>query len=279
MSRQRRPAADVARTMASVRLVGGHYPWLILFTEKDTIWNELEGLASLYGVSAISGGGQPAAACTADIVRQILASEAYNGEALTLLTLTDYDPSGDSIAKNQYVQLGEAAAGACEVRHDRLGLTPEQLTREERDAKAYTPKRAGFAKWYRKTGGVDGRPLGLELDALPLSRLRAMFAAGIEQYIDLAPRRGDLRDSLLELVAWDLLRPDMEERKAAMIAQVKSNGLWERVRLADIPGDLFSEAARMGWRSIDPVATTYGGMPLFDCVDALREAMEMAKWQ
>ena len=43
---------------------------MILFTEKDTIWPEVENLASLYGVSAISGGGQPAAACTADVVRQ-----------------------------------------------------------------------------------------------------------------------------------------------------------------------------------------------------------------
>ena len=65
-----------------MQLVGGHYPWLILFTEKDTIWGELESLASLYGVSAISGGGQPSAACTADIVRLILASEAYRGRTV-----------------------------------------------------------------------------------------------------------------------------------------------------------------------------------------------------
>lgn len=264
-SRQRRAAAAVVRAVADVQLVGGHYPWLILFTEKDTIWGEIETLASLYGVSAISGGGQPAAACTADIVRQILDSEAYDSEPLTLLSLTDFDPAGYSIAESQFTQLQETAGDRCEVHHKRLGLTPDQLTRAERDAKAYTPKDDGFAAWYAQTGGVDGRPLGLELDALPLSRLRAMFAEGIERHIDLERRRQDLREAFLELLAWELLRPEVEKRKAAMIAQVKRNGLWAHIQQTDLPGDLFAQGARAGWNAIDPVTTVYGETPLFDC--------------
>ena len=181
--------------------------------------------------------------------------------------------SGYSIAESQYTQLQETAGDGCEVRHIRLGLTPDQLTRAERDAKAYTPKDDGFAAWYAETGGVDGRPLGLELDALPLSRLRAMFAAGIERHIDLAPRRADLREAFLELLAWELLRPQVEARKAAMIARVKSNGLWAHIRQTALPGDLFAMAARAGWDSIDPVTNLYGDTFLFDCAAEVRAVM------
>jgi len=273
-SRQRRPAADIVRQVATVRLVGGHYPWVIIFTEKDTIWGELETLASLYGVSAISGGGQPSAACTADIVRAIFESEAYDGEDLILLTLTDYDPSGYSIARNQFSQLQEATGDRCQVWHERLGLAPGQLSRAERDAKAYTPKPEGFAAWYAETGGVDGRPLGLELDALPISRLRAMFAEGIERHIDLTPRRADLQEAFLELLAWELLRDRVEARKAWMIAQVKRNGLWARIQQANLPSNLFALAARAGWETIDPTAPFYAdGGYLFDCAAEVRAVM------
>lgn len=275
-SRQRRPAAAVVLPMADVQLVGGHYPWLILFTEKDTIWGELETLASLYGVSAISGGGEPSAACTENVVSTILDSAAYAGQDLLLLTLTDFDPFGYLIAEAQFTQLQEATRGRCGVQHIRLGLTPDQLTRAERDAKAYTPKDEGFAAWYAQTGGVDGRPLGLELDALPLSRLRAMFAEGIERHIDLAPRREDLREAFLELLAWELLRPEVEERKAAMIAQVKRNGLWAHIQQTNLPRELFAVAAAAGWQSIDPMTTEYGGKRLFDCAAEVTAAMAEA---
>ena len=271
-SRQRQPATAIAHTVADVRLVGAHYPWVILFTEKDTIWPEVENLASLYGVSAISGGGQPAAACTADVVRQILACDAYDGQDLILLSLTDYDPFGFKIADSQRAQLQELA-GAVAVRHDRLGLNPVQLSRAERDAKAYTPKDAGLAEWYAETGGVDGRPLGLELDALPFSRLRAIFADGIERRVDLSQRRNDLRESFLELLAWDLLRPGVEVRKRNMVAAAKANGLWERIKETSIPDGLFSAAAAAGWNSINPAVASYRGKPLFDCADEVLRVM------
>lgn len=269
-SRQRRPAAEAGLAVAEVQLVGAHYPWVILFTEKDTIWRQIESLATLYGVSAISGGGQPAATCTADVVRRI--REVYDGEVLILLSLTDYDPAGYIIAEAQATQLREAARGY-EVHHERIGLTPDQLTAEECAANAYTPKGAGLREWYAQTGGVDGRPLGLELDALPLSRLRGMFAEAIEAHVDLTPRHDDLRLALVELLAWEVLRPEVEQRLAALVALVQHNGLGERIASTEIPAQLFVGAARAGWSTIDPVATTFGGSPLFDCVADIRAAM------
>lgn len=280
-SRQRRPATGVTLTIpiAKVRLVGAHYPWLILFTEKDTIWEELDNLASLYGVSAISGGGEPSAACTENIVDVILSSDAYHGEALTLLSLTDYDPAGYNIADSQYIQLQEMAGDRCAVRHDRLGLTPDQLTPAERAAKAYTPKEKGLAAWLQETGGVDGQPLGLELDALGFRELRSMFAVGIERYIDLAARRRDLRTAFVELLAWELLAPEVAAKKAAMIAQVESSGLGARIRNTDLPGNLFALAARAGWDSINPTEAFWDdGTMIFDCADDVRKVMASGRF-
>jgi len=274
-SRVRRPALAVVRTLVDVRLVGAHYPWVILFTEKDTIWSEVRRLASLYGVSAISGSGQPSNACTWDVVQKIRGQKAYRGQDIVLLSLTDYDPSGYSIANSQMVQLQENAIG-CNVIHTRLGLEPEQLTTRELETNAYTPAGKGFDKWYRETGGVNGQPLGLELDALPLSRLREMFADGIAQVVDLTQRREDLRYAFLDLVACELLLPDFTARREYLKAAIMRGGVWDKVCKTELTDDLFKQAARAGWDSIDPVATSVGDRPLFDQVSDVREAMRDA---
>ena len=51
------------------------------FTEKDTIWEEVAAVASLYGVSAISGGGFPSCACTENMVKAISRSKACHRTA------------------------------------------------------------------------------------------------------------------------------------------------------------------------------------------------------
>lgn len=283
-SRHRQPAVDVTRhPVKSVQLVGAHYPWLILFTEKDTIWGEVADVASLYGVSAISGGGQPSFACTSNMVEAIIGHESYpmDGQPLALLSLTDYDPSGYIIANAQFVQLQEMAAQYCEVYHERLGLIPEHLTPEERQENAYIPSRKGFAKWYRETGGVDGEPLGLELDALPLSRLRGMFARGIEEYVNLDKRRADLRGALLDLLACELLRPDFEAKRRMLQRTIITSGdLWDAIENTPLPDEFFRAAATMGLDSINPVRTIYNGEPLFDYVDEVRAMMRdaLSEW-
>jgi hypothetical protein len=116
-SRQRRPARVVTQTVADVELVGAHFPWVILCTEKDTIWGEVEALASLYGVSAISCGGQPSNACTENTIRAIVRSEAFQRErpaCITLLSLTDYDPApidARGAAKERIRTEGQRARG------------------------------------------------------------------------------------------------------------------------------------------------------------------------
>ena len=279
-SRQRQVSSAVDHTLASVPIVGAHYPWVILFTEKDTIWSVIESLASLYGVSAISGGGEPSLACTENTVQAILNHDAYtHGTPLILLSLTDYDPSGYTIANAQYEQLRDMAGvlgHSLEVEHTRLGLVPSQLTPEERDAKSYSPKDQGLAEWYAMTGGVDGQRLGLELDALPLSRLRAMFARAIQERVDMTKRAQDLRLALVELIAWEELRPLLDAKLDQANLAIWQAGLLDAIRLTDLPAELFTAAAVGGWDSINPLTTVYGGRPLFDCVPEVRATIRAA---
>lgn len=271
-SRQRRVAQAVNVGIADVTLAGDHFPWVILFTEKDAAWGAVESVARLYGVSAISGGGVPSAVCTANTIEAILDHKNSGDGPLVLLSLTDYDPAGYAIARAQCDQIKEVSGGRA-VDHVRLGLVPEQLTAAERAAKAYTPKEDGLAAWYAETGGVDGDMLGLELDALGLARIRAMFAAGIEQQVNTAPLWDDLRRAYVDLIAWGLLLPQVAKQLDALRAVVWDGSLGQAIRNEVMPGDLFRAAAAAGWDSINPTNATFGGRPLFDHTNDIAAAM------
>ncbi len=263
-SRQRQPAHNINIPVANVQMVGAHFPWVILFTEKDTIWQELQGLADLYGVSAISGSGQPALACTENTIRAIVRSESFQEElpeSIILLALTDYDPAGFDIFEAQREQIIDTAGamdddelGNLRIIDDiRIGINPNQLDTTEREANSYEPKDQGLDDWFRLTGGVDGKRLGLELDALPLSQLRRMFAEAIEQRVDIEKRRRDLREFYIDIMACNLLLPDFEKKRKAMIEAVRSNGCWEKIQATHIPDDLFTRTAIEGDDMIAPV--------------------------
>ena len=280
-SRSRQTATTVAQTIIDVDLVGAHFPWVILFTEKDTIWGAVRNLASLYGVSAISGGGEPSYACTENTIRAIMRSTTFQEarpERIVLLTLTDYDPFGYTISDAQYTQIAEAVESMGDecflpaVAKIRIGLEPDQLTQLERNTNAYTPKDRCFDEWYAETGGVDGQPLGLELDALPLSRVRGMFADAIAQHVDLDRRRDDLRAAYVDLLACELLLPEFNKKRRKLRAAIRADDLGQVIATTPIPDELFRAFAKEGWPSIDPV-TDYDP---FGCADQVREVMTAA---
>lgn len=264
-SRERRPAAQVDAQLIDVTMIGGHYPWIILFTEKDTIWPIVENIASLYGVSAISGKGKPSNACSENITRAIINSEAFKAaqpEALILLSLTDYDPSGYIIASAQLDQMTAAARNyggelgkLRQVIHKRIGITPDQLTPAELAANSYEPKEAGLSEWLKETGGINGQPLGLELDSLETSRIRAMYASAIEAEIDLTSRYNDLRAAFIDLMACNALLPEFNRRRAELIAQAKLSSIYTDIRNAPLDKDLFYNAAIAGKPWVGPTET------------------------
>lgn len=159
------------------------YPNIIIGTEKDTVYNILRDLAALFGCSCISGKGQNSLGAMEDLLRGMGRDHKY----ILILTLTDYDPSGYYIAdtfRNQVEDLKAALDITAMVNIERVGITPDQLTPEEVEQNKYTPKPANLDKWFAATGGINGEPKGLELDALPPDRIREIFVTSIRKYID-----------------------------------------------------------------------------------------------
>jgi hypothetical protein len=284
-SRQRQSARSLSAQLINVKLVGAHFPWVILFTEKDTIWPVLRDLANLYGVSDISGGGQPSCAATENIIRKIVRSKAYKieqPEAIVVLSLTDYDPAGYSISESQVNQIKEAVNGMDpsergnkkSVTSKRLGLTPDQLTPQEISANAYEPAKKGLAAWVKETGGINGQPLGLELDSLPISRLRDMFASEIEAVVDMDKRRNDLREAFVDQMACKQLLPEFDKQRAALISQAKASEAWQDIMTVQLEPNLFSQAAINGAYWISPQDIQY----LYrDCQDPLVELWQQGE--
>jgi len=201
------------------------YPAFILFVEKAALYGEIEGLADYFGVSSLCGGGSPSLAACEDLTRSIGASPAYSsGTPLTLLTLTDYDPAGYKIAEDVHKQFEFMARRhlGVTVRSMRLGIEPHHLETEDLERNAYTPAKKGLEAWFKKTGGVNGQPLGLELDALPLERFRELFVDGLEAAgFPFWRMISDLEYTAAQQLAWVELQAECKdlERKAELLAQ------------------------------------------------------------
>lgn len=162
------------------------YPNIIISTEKDTIYSIIEDIASLLGCSSLSGKGQNSLGAMEDLIRGMSKEKHRN---IYILTLTDYDPSGYSIAetfKNQVNDLKQVFNIKSEVHIKRIGILPDQLSPEEVNNNKFTPPKGKGNKrheWFEKTGGIDGEPKGLELDALSPDRIRQIFIDNIQEYI------------------------------------------------------------------------------------------------
>ena len=163
------------------------YPNIIISTEKDTIYSIIEDIASLLGCSSLSGKGQNSLGAMEDLIRGMSKEKHRN---IYILTLTDYDPSGYSIAetfKNQVNDLKQVFNIKSEVHIKRIGILPDQLSPEEVNNNKFTPPKGRGNKrheWFEKTGGIDGEPKGLELDALSPDRIRQIFIDNIQEYIE-----------------------------------------------------------------------------------------------
>jgi hypothetical protein len=277
-SRQRSPAVSITTPVVNTQLVGPHYPWVIIFTEKDTIWPVLKSVAQLYGISVISGGGEPAASCTEDILKQIVRSKAFkehSPEKLYLLGLSDYDPYGYHIFNAQLEQImrlfpRHEIEYDIKISHYRIGVNPTQIPPEEMDLKTYAPKSAGLEKWFKQTGGVNGKPLGIELDVRPITQMRQMLAEAIEYCISLDPRREDIRQAFIEGLAWKTLMPDINAHKARLFQAVKSAQVWTKIQDTPIPNEIFRDAAIVGNNFVDP-------NDVFDCGDEVLDVMRQAQ--
>ena len=165
------------------------HPNIILCCEKDTIFEHIRKIASLFGCSCISGKGQNAFAA----MEKLLRGMPFDVENIHILTFTDYDPAGYSISgtfKKQALDHLSNLGLDSKVHSERIGITLDQLTPDEILNNQYTPKSDGQGqktinkKWMELTGGINGEFKGLELDALSPDRVRTIFATSLKSYLD-----------------------------------------------------------------------------------------------
>ena len=185
------------------------YSNIIISTEKDTVYNIIADIASLFGCSCISGKGQCSLAAMEDLLRKIKRDNPHLTD-IYILTMTDYDPSGYYIAdtfRQQAEELKPILGLNCNIHIDRIGIFPNQLTADEIEQNKYTPKPTNLVEWLKITGGINGEPKGLELDSLSPERIRSIFATSLKNYIDQDNYVGYIKETYLRNCIQSVVQP------------------------------------------------------------------------
>lgn len=191
------------------------YPNLLIATEKDTVYQIIKNLASLFGCSCISSKGQNSLGAMEVIIEGMFDSEE-EFDTIYILTLTDYDPAGYYIAdalKKQAEDILKALNRYDEVYVEikRIGIEPDQLSDELVESNKYTPKKANLAKWMQKTNGINGEEKGLELDALTPKEIRKIFVDKIAEFIEEDKYIDFIKGSYLKLKMLESIEDRIEE--------------------------------------------------------------------
>ena len=92
--------------------------------------------------------------------------------------------------------------------------------------------------WFEKTGGINGEPMGLELDSLNFEDMRLIMAREIEKTIDIWYREWDLRTAFIELMASYRLLPEFEKRRDELIRAAELDPVWDAIQAERLPKDL-----------------------------------------
>ena len=194
---------------------------VILCTEKDTAFGLVERIASLYGCSCLSGKGQNAFAATESL---LIDMDAGRYSDIYILTMTDYDPSGFYISdtfRKQVEAMKPVLGITARVHTERLGITPCQLTETEIQQNMYSPKTTNLDKWMKATGGINGQPKGLELDALPDQRLREIFVTSLKKYIDGTVYEDMIKDAYIRQVMLSAIKDYIDDMARNIIGSIR----------------------------------------------------------
>ena len=143
-----------------------------VWLEKDALSGIFEDVLASYGVTLNVGRGYDGW----DSIHN--AADRYEaGEGVTVLYFGDFDPSGEDMVRSLRERLGMLGSNPEIVK---CALTPEDVRRYNLPpdfTKATDSRRAGFVAKY---GDVS-----VELDALPITILRAQVIQEVEQRMDL----------------------------------------------------------------------------------------------
>lgn len=199
------------------------YSNIIIATEKDTVFNIIKNIASLFGCSCISSKGQNSLGAMEDLVRGMRG----RFDEIFILTMTDYDPAGYYIAEALKTQVNDLVT-ALDMRGvrthiKRIGITPDQLSDELVEANKYSPKPANLEKWLELTGGINGEPKGLELDALEPSQIREIFVENIQEFIDPDLYSAFVKKSYIKKVALEAMSNNVRDILDTIVKAVEED--------------------------------------------------------
>ncbi|MCG8539544.1 MAG: hypothetical protein MJA82_06355 [Clostridia bacterium] len=171
---------------------------IIIATEKDTVYDIINQIATLLGCSSISCKGQNSLGAMEYLIKDMYERGYFDKfDTLYILTMTDYDPAGyyiaDALKKQAEDILYALKIFYVNVEYKRIGIEPDQLDYETIEQNKYTPKPVNLEKWLDLTGGINGEAKGLELDALQPDEIRDIFVENIREYID-----PDIFDSIIK---------------------------------------------------------------------------------
>lgn len=156
------------------RRIGESRPELLLFAEKQGWIRFLRELHEEHGVSILALGGFPSA-LTSEYTAEALEGKLAAGQAVRLIGIVDYDPSGELIARSFREQLEQVGLAVSQMD---LLIKPEHYSADElRLFRFSLPRRqkTKTAQWLEKTGGIEGKAYGLESESMPLGRLRGLI--------------------------------------------------------------------------------------------------------
>jgi hypothetical protein len=171
-------------------------PWAVyLGVEKDALADVIASWFDRLGLPLLPVRGYASQTFTDDVVADVEAAMDQGDRRSVLIYAGDFDPSGEDILRDFRVRTLDVFD-----RYERVALTREQVERYD------LPPQMGKAKDSRAADFIrrHGRLIQVELDALPLATMRALYQDAIDRYLDTAkfeavlPReeadRAELRD-------------------------------------------------------------------------------------
>lgn len=160
------------------RRIGTERPEVLVFAEKRGWIRILRRFHEEYGVSILALGGFPSA-LTSQYTAAGLGEVLEEGQAVRLIGLVDYDPSGALIASSFRKQLEQSGLMVSELV---TLIEPRHYTDEELALFKFPLPRSQktkTAEWLEETGGIDGERYGLESESMPMERLQKLVKAAI----------------------------------------------------------------------------------------------------
>lgn len=195
------------------------YRNIVVCCEKDTIFQVVKDISLLLGCSCISSKGICGFGAMETLLRKIRDNSENKVSELIFLIMSDYDPTGYTIAntfKAQAEIMAKQLGMNVRIVSKRIGIVPDQLSEDEVKNNMYSPKKKGLKTWMEETGGIHGLEKGLELDALMPERIREIFAGELQNYIDNGSYIEDCKSSYL----WSAIRNEIDKYIDTIVSQV-----------------------------------------------------------